>query len=222
MLSGMNAPSSLAALVAGLVLGYVFFRTPAQVPAPNIEPPRAQVEAPAPPEPVHAASDTASTPPERVEIGCQQCAEKDAEIARLNAEIARLRSSIVPTTQGQIAAAAGVTEEELQTAMDRSDLFANAQQLTECARMVGAQATWDALKAEEAFRVSCFKFRAANHEPAYNPDDPNNWRERHEWHVNTYVPWLTVQIEQLTRRLYAMGLPSSIVEPFRSKLNEGI
>lgn len=133
------------------------------------------------------------------------------ENAELRARIQRLEKQ-EPRTRGELAAIVGAKESEVDYLLDRSELIPDARQLCDAIRVSGAQSVWLALQAESALYRSFAKFKAEN--PVGD--------DRMTWHHARWAPFLERSITATCDQLYRLNLPSTVVEPFRTKMMEGI
>ncbi len=157
----------------------------------------------------------ATLPPERQLVNDDRIQELIAENDALRARIAALEASLCPKTQAQLAIALALPEADVQHYLDRSELLPSADVLGEALRAAGSKSTWEALQAESAWYRAQADFRLKNQKP----EDRTG---AIQWHQSAFVPFFSNGLATLCDRLYAMGMPSTIVEPFRSKQTEGI
>lgn len=150
-------------------------------------------------------------PEMRTLVANEAMSQLAAENERLRQRIAELEQSR-PTTQGELAVILGVREADLVHLLDRSHLLPDAATLAEAVRVSGAQSAFQALKAEQQLYRDFAMFKA-NHPVT---------TDRATWHSTTWTPYYSASIEQICNRLYQLNLPSQVVEPFRSRLVEGI
>jgi hypothetical protein len=155
-----------------------------------------------------------TTAPERVMVGGDVVDRLTEENATLKARVKELES-VRPTTAGELAVVLGVKEADLTAALDRSQLIPDAAALAEVVRHAGAQVTWQALQEESKLYRSLADFKLKNPAPTTNSERPI-------WHSTTFVPFYSERIDCICQRLYQLQLPSTVVEPFRHRLNEGI
>ncbi len=168
------------------------------------------------PEPVVAPVARMAAPQlERVMVVSDELDQLRKENERLRARVAELEASFCPTTQSQLAVALALSEADVQHCLDRSELLPNADALGEALRIAGPKSTWEALQAESAWYRAQANFRLKN-------PKPEDRTGAIQWHQSAYVPFFSNGLAVLCDRLYAMGMPSTIVEPFRSKQIEGI
>lgn len=118
-----------------------------------------------------------------------------------------------PTTRGELAVVLGVKEADLTHFLDRSELLPDATKLAEAVRIAGAGNVWAALQTEAKLYRSMADFKAKN------PCEQSN---RVAWHSTRWVPFLATAVATTCDELYRLSLPSTVVEPFRNRLNEGI
>lgn len=190
-------------LSSGVALSYMKEPAPSAIDTQRFEP--------EPPPPESAAANTAPLQRIAVEDGCL-VRNLEAENARLRARIEELEQIARPIDQDQLAVVVGVPKQDVLHLLDRSALIPDAKVLAEVSRACGASATWRALKEESNLYQRLAQFKA---------DNPIEG-DRIQWHHYTYAPFLNAEIVRLTDRLYQLGLPSTVVEPFRSHLMEGI
>lgn len=142
----------------------------------------------------------------------------DPELGQLRAENEALKARVLrleqrqPRTRGELAAIVGVKESEVDRLLDRSELLPDAKMLNEAIRISGAQSVWKALQVESTLYHQFAEFKAKN--PVSE--------DRITWHQTCWVPFLERSITAVCDQLYQLSLPSSVVEPFRLKLLEGI
>lgn len=197
----------LAGIVAAMILvGYgtllMNLRSGALEPQPVSPPPSVAI----PPLAAEAAPLTT-----RVLVDDSAITELRAENELLKARVSRLEESR-PTTRGELAVVLSLKEADLTAALDRSELLPNAKVLAEAVRHSGAASVWKALQAEGHLYRSLADFKAKN--------PPSE--DRMGWHHGTWSPFLSVSITTVCDQLYQLNLPSTVVEPFRHRLCEGI
>lgn len=139
----------------------------------------------------------------------------DAVIANLQQENATLKQKVAKleeasTAIAQLAVTLELKEADVQARLDRSELIPNAAVLKDCLLRAGAKKTWEALTEEATLyvRISNLKATAS--------------ADRVAWHHSQFTPFLTQEICSVTKRLYALDLPSTVIESFRQRLSEGI
>lgn len=154
--------------------------------------------------------EAASVPAVRVPV---YFSDQQPEVDALRAEVARLRSLLEQQSLNpSLAEILKVPEQDLVRRLDRSELLPDAGALGEALRVAGHENVWAALRAEGDFYMALANFKAKNP----REQNPYGWRDQ------VWAPFYTVASDQLCKRLYELKLPSSVVEPFRVKLNEGI
>lgn len=142
----------------------------------------------------------------------------DPEVVALKSENESLKARISvleqkhPRVKGELAAILGMKEADVEMILDRSELIPNAKVLCDTIQYSGAQSTWKALQTEAALYESFAKFKA---------EHPIG-QDRTTWHHLVWVPFLERSVTAVCGQLYQLNLPSSVVESFRQKLQEGI
>lgn len=151
---------------------------------------------------------------ERTEVDVDRPTETECLRAKILVLESKLHQfeMVIPSNSAELAVALGKKESDIAALLERSEMLPNARTLREALTAAGTASTGSALEAERDLYIRLAEFHANNP----NPD------HRQEWHDYQFVPFYEKQIAIICDRLYTLGLPSTIVEPFRSRLNEGI
>lgn len=171
------------------------------------------------PPPVSIPYLAGQAPPERIVEWPVRTLAKDETTEALKAENEALKErvqkleEIRPTTRGELAVVLGVKEADLTHLLDRSELLPDAAKLAEAVRVAGAGNAWAALQAEAKLYRSMAEFKTKN---------PCEKANRVTWHSTTWVPFYATAVNNVCDELYRLSLPSTVVEPFRNRLQEGI
>lgn len=157
---------------------------------------------------------TVEEPVTRVLVDDDRLRELEAENAELQQRITDLEATAHPTDRASLAVVLGISETDLDWRLERSVLFDDSAKLAESVRRVGAKKVWEALSAEVEFGQTLFHFKAKN--------PPQNGLDDATWHYTVWCPFVRPVLEQVTSRLYTMGLPPAIVEAFHTRFAEGL
>lgn len=113
----------------------------------------------------------------------------------------------------------GITDDEMLMHLDRSALVPNYEKLAEAAQVATLDNIWEALRLERVFISDLSKI--ANAGPKWDPDGPDNSKERGIYRQSAVVPFVDRNLEPLCARFRRLGIPDLLVEHFREVRLEG-